>query len=231
VQTRGLNRNRHPELNAIFKGAATTVIQQMASHPLHQDFQRMTDAGIKPNLAKLTLARRIAAATLAMWKHQEDYDPKKRDAFRHRSDPGPARPTPAQGAPVHGVVPQFRGTASTADLATPSRGEGPTIRLCALGAPTEAMAHEAHQEIDALSLRDIRIDFNSPLASAARITGNPVSPLVTTASTRVVRHDAPNGPGDLTTRPPDGGRSSGTDACALDIFPSRRSALCNEPNG
>jgi transposase len=76
-QTRGLNRNRQPELKAIFKGAATTVIQQMPNHPLHHDFQRMTDAGIKPNLAKLTLARRIAAATLAMWKHQEDYDPSK----------------------------------------------------------------------------------------------------------------------------------------------------------
>jgi transposase len=77
AQTRGLNRNRHPELKAIFKGAATTVIQQMPNHPLHQDFQRMTDAGIKPNLAKLTLARRIAAATLAMWKNQEDYNPSK----------------------------------------------------------------------------------------------------------------------------------------------------------
>lgn len=77
VQTRGLNRNRQPELKAIFKGAAMSVIQHMPSHPLHQDFQRMTEAGIKPNLAKLTLARRIAAATLAMWKHQEDYDPSK----------------------------------------------------------------------------------------------------------------------------------------------------------
>jgi transposase len=77
AQTRGLNRNRQPELKAIFKGAATTIIQQMSAHPLHHDFQRMTDAGIKPNLAKLTLARRIAAATLAMWKHQEDYDPSK----------------------------------------------------------------------------------------------------------------------------------------------------------
>jgi transposase len=77
AQTRGLNRNRQPELKAIFKGAATTIIQQMPAHPLHHDFQRMTDAGIKPNLAKLTLARRIAAATLAMWKHQEDYDPSK----------------------------------------------------------------------------------------------------------------------------------------------------------
>jgi transposase len=80
VQTRGLNRNRQPELKEIFKGAATTVIQQMPSHPLHQNFQRMTDAGIKPNLARLTLARRIAAATLAMWKHQEDYDPSKLQA-------------------------------------------------------------------------------------------------------------------------------------------------------
>jgi transposase len=77
AQTRGLNRNRQPLLKAVFKGAATTVIHQMTKHPLHQDYQRMTEAGIKPNLAKLTLARRIAAATLAMWKHQEDYDPSK----------------------------------------------------------------------------------------------------------------------------------------------------------
>jgi transposase len=78
AQTRGLNRNRQPLLKAIFKGAATTVIQQMPNHPLHQDFQRMIgEAGIKPNLAKLTVARRIAAATLAVWKHQEDYDPSK----------------------------------------------------------------------------------------------------------------------------------------------------------
>jgi len=32
-------------------------------------------AGIKPNLAKLTLARRIAAIVLSMWKHEEVYDP------------------------------------------------------------------------------------------------------------------------------------------------------------
>jgi transposase len=77
VQTRGLNRNRHPLLKAVFKGAATTVIQQLAAHPLHRDYQRMLEAGIKPNLAKLTLARRIAAAVLSMWKHGEVYDPKK----------------------------------------------------------------------------------------------------------------------------------------------------------
>jgi transposase len=77
VQTRGLNRNRQPQLKAVFKGAATTVIRQHAGHPLHQDYQRMLEAGTKPNLAKLTLARRIAAAVWSMWKHQEEYDPER----------------------------------------------------------------------------------------------------------------------------------------------------------
>jgi len=76
-QTRGLSRKRHPILKAVFKGAATTVILQMPEHPLHADYQRMLEAGIKPNLAKLTLARRIAAIVLSMWKHKEAYDPQR----------------------------------------------------------------------------------------------------------------------------------------------------------
>jgi transposase len=77
IQTRGLNRNRNPLLKAVFKGAATTVIQRPTEHPLYRDYQRQLQAGVKPNLAKLTVARRIAAAVLSMWKHQEVYDPKK----------------------------------------------------------------------------------------------------------------------------------------------------------
>lgn len=76
-QTRGLNRNRQPLLKAVFKGAATTVIAQQPQQPLHQAYQQMLKARTKPNLAKLTLARRIASATLAIWKHEEDYDPTK----------------------------------------------------------------------------------------------------------------------------------------------------------
>jgi transposase len=76
-QTRGLNQNRQPQLKAVFKGAATTVIRQMPEHPLHENYQRMLKAGTKPNLAKLTLARQIAAAVLSMWKHKEVYDPKR----------------------------------------------------------------------------------------------------------------------------------------------------------
>ena len=61
----------------MFKGAATTVVSQLPNTPLHKDYQRLLAAGTKPNLAKLTLARKIAAAALAMWKHKEVYEPAK----------------------------------------------------------------------------------------------------------------------------------------------------------
>jgi hypothetical protein len=49
----------------------------MPQHPLTVNYKRMITAGTKPNLARLTLARRIAGAVLAMWKNQEKYDPSK----------------------------------------------------------------------------------------------------------------------------------------------------------
>jgi transposase len=76
-QTRGLNPNRHPVLKTIFKGAALSVITSMPDHPLHCAYQKQVSEGTDPALARLTLARRIAAAVLAMWKNQEDYDPTK----------------------------------------------------------------------------------------------------------------------------------------------------------
>lgn len=76
AQTRGLNRDRQPVLKAVFKGAALTVIGN-PDHPLHQSYQRMTEAGMKPSLARVTLARRIASAVLAMWKNKEEYNPAK----------------------------------------------------------------------------------------------------------------------------------------------------------
>ena len=79
-QTRGLTRRRQPLLKSIFKGAATTVIVSLPDDPLHAAYQRTIQAGTKPSLAKLSLARRIAATVLSMWKHQEVYDPE-----RHRN--------------------------------------------------------------------------------------------------------------------------------------------------
>jgi transposase len=77
AQTRGLNRNRQPLLKNVFKGAAQTVVHTMPEHPLKIAYDRTTAAGTKPNLAQLTLARRIAGVVLAMWKNKEKYDPAK----------------------------------------------------------------------------------------------------------------------------------------------------------
>lgn len=75
--TRGLNRNCNRTLKQIFKGAATTVIGRKEDGPLFLHYQRLLDAGTKPNLAKLTLARQIASIILSLWRSQEVYDPAK----------------------------------------------------------------------------------------------------------------------------------------------------------
>jgi transposase len=74
-QTRGLNFHHNRRLKAIFKGAATTVIAHMGPNRLRADYDRLCEEGTKPNLAKLTIARKIAAIVLAMWKGEQRYDP------------------------------------------------------------------------------------------------------------------------------------------------------------
>ncbi|MCA1790125.1 MAG: transposase [Thioalkalivibrio sp.] len=76
TQTRGLNRQYNRHLKEIFKGAATTVIIQSRDNPLRAHYERLLENGTKPNLAKLTIARKIAAIVLAMWKNGETYRPR-----------------------------------------------------------------------------------------------------------------------------------------------------------
>jgi transposase len=76
-QTRGLNKNFNHTLKTVYKGAATTVVGQARDEPFYQHYQRLLDSGTKPNLAKLTIARQIAAISLALWRNQEDYDQSK----------------------------------------------------------------------------------------------------------------------------------------------------------
>jgi transposase len=65
-QTRGLSRQYNRVLKDIFKGAATLVITQRNKSPLYPRYERMLAGGTKPSLAKLTLARIIAATVLRM---------------------------------------------------------------------------------------------------------------------------------------------------------------------
>jgi hypothetical protein len=62
-------------MKQVFKGAAVSVIRQHPDDPLRKDYERLLAAGTKPNLAQLTLARKIASITLAMWKKKEVYKP------------------------------------------------------------------------------------------------------------------------------------------------------------
>lgn len=41
------------------------------------DYQRSLGQGTKPPMAKLTLARRISATMLSMWKNEEAYHPER----------------------------------------------------------------------------------------------------------------------------------------------------------
>ncbi len=54
--------------------SATTVITQRNKDPIYARYERLLDGGTKPTLAKLSLARMIAATVLRMWKDEEEYD-------------------------------------------------------------------------------------------------------------------------------------------------------------
>jgi len=75
-QTRGLNRCHNHSLKGVFKGAAMTAIGREG--PLKEHYERLCAQGTKPNLARLTIARKIAAVVLAMWKQEEVYDPARK---------------------------------------------------------------------------------------------------------------------------------------------------------
>jgi len=72
-QTRGLNRNHNRVLKDVFKGAATAAAARPG--PLHDLYQAMIDRGMRAELARVTLARKLAALTLRLWKNGELYDP------------------------------------------------------------------------------------------------------------------------------------------------------------
>jgi transposase len=71
-QLRGLNRNHNHEMKDIFKGAATRA--SCGVGPLRDFYVALLDKGMKPEMARLTLARKIAAIALTLWKKEERFD-------------------------------------------------------------------------------------------------------------------------------------------------------------
>jgi transposase len=74
-QTRGLNKNYNRRLKQVFKGAALNAIR--TNEQFKQYYQGLMDKGIRPEMAQLTVARKLSAITLAVWKKGEKFDPEK----------------------------------------------------------------------------------------------------------------------------------------------------------
>jgi transposase len=72
VTLRGLNENHNHDLKDIFKGAAMRA--STAAGPLHDFYENLLVKGRKPTMARLTLARKIAAITLIVWKKEVRFD-------------------------------------------------------------------------------------------------------------------------------------------------------------
>jgi hypothetical protein len=72
VFIRGLNLNHNHDLKNLFKSAATGASGSQG--PFRPFYENLLIKGMKPELARLTLARKIAAITLHVWKKGEAFD-------------------------------------------------------------------------------------------------------------------------------------------------------------
>ena len=71
-QIRGLNRNHNHAMKEIFKSAALCASRRAG--PFQEFYEGLLAKGMEPELARLTLARKIAAIALTLWKKGECFD-------------------------------------------------------------------------------------------------------------------------------------------------------------
>jgi transposase len=74
ASVRGLNRNHNHDLKNLFKSAATVAAAKPG--PFQEFYDRLIAQGIRPEMARLTLARKVAAITLIVWKKGVRFDAK-----------------------------------------------------------------------------------------------------------------------------------------------------------
>jgi transposase len=72
VWVRGLNWNHNHDLKNLFKSAATSASARPG--PFRTFYEGLLAKGMLPAMARLTLARKIAAITLSIWKKGEAFD-------------------------------------------------------------------------------------------------------------------------------------------------------------
>ncbi len=72
VEIRGLNRNYNHDLKNLFKGAA--VVAATKPGPFAEFYAELLARGMRPEMARLTLARKIATIVLIVWKRGVCFD-------------------------------------------------------------------------------------------------------------------------------------------------------------
>jgi hypothetical protein len=73
--SRGLNVNHNHSLKNVLIGAAHAASFQ--NGPFNKIYRQIVARGVKPEMAKLTLARKLASIALRLWKKGEQFDPAK----------------------------------------------------------------------------------------------------------------------------------------------------------
>jgi hypothetical protein len=71
---RGLNSNHNHDLKNLFKSAS--AVAAVKSGPFQKFYAAQVSKGIRPEMARLSLARKIAAITLIVWKRGVSFDAK-----------------------------------------------------------------------------------------------------------------------------------------------------------
>jgi transposase len=75
ITVRGWNDNHNKDVKSLFKSAALSASTRPG--PWQDFYVARVESGMRPTMARLTLARKIAAITLTMWKKGVSFDPKQ----------------------------------------------------------------------------------------------------------------------------------------------------------
>jgi transposase len=75
ISVRGLSDNYNRDLKNLFK--STAISASTRPGPLRDFYVALLAKGMRPTMARLTLARKIAAITLTIWKKGVDFDAKQ----------------------------------------------------------------------------------------------------------------------------------------------------------
>ena len=74
TQTRGLKPNHSGRLKLVFKREAIEALKEEAFKKI---YERLQADVVRAEMARLTIARKLAAVALAIWKSGEEYDEAK----------------------------------------------------------------------------------------------------------------------------------------------------------